>query len=86
MSFVYVQFLYPVNRARFPYPDIKPKHYFCRQFDKDGSGEIDIDELRQRLGEMGCDMDDQQVEQMMREADQNGDGKIDIKGKPCLLA
>ncbi|XP_023541682.1 calcium-dependent protein kinase 10-like [Cucurbita pepo subsp. pepo] len=44
-------------------------------FDKDGSGFITHDELQQACKEFG--IEDLQMEEMMREVDQNNDGSID---------
>lgn len=43
-------------------------------FDKDGSGKISPAELRQVMGNLGEKLSDQEVEEMMTEADLNGDG------------
>lgn len=48
------------------------------QFDKNGDGTISVTELRERMIEMGCPMDDDQVAEMMKEADMDGNGVIDI--------
>ncbi|XP_071710347.1 calcium-dependent protein kinase 26-like [Rutidosis leptorrhynchoides] len=44
-------------------------------FDKDGSGYITLDELQQACKEFG--VDDVQLEEIIKEADQNNDGRID---------
>lgn len=43
-------------------------------FDRDGSGKISADELRQVMTNLGEKLSDQEVEDMIREADTNGDG------------
>lgn len=43
-------------------------------FDKDGSGKISADELRQVMHNLGEKLSDQEVEDMIKEADTNGDG------------
>lgn len=45
-------------------------------FDKDGSGKISLDELRQTLG--GADENEHVFIKMLKDADTNGDGEIDI--------
>lgn len=52
-------------------------------FDKDGSGKISGDELRQIMRSLGEELTEDEIQQMIREADTNGDGEI---GKlPCNL-
>ena len=50
-----------------------------RVFDKDNNGTIDTAELRQLMKSIGEDLTDEQIEEMIREADQDGDGSIDCK-------
>jgi len=47
-----------------------------RVFDKDGSGFIKTDELRQILSELGDFMDANEIEELLYEADYNQTGKI----------
>ncbi|GAB1318115.1 Polcalcin Jun o 2 [Madurella fahalii] len=48
-------------------------------FDKDGSGTISSDELRNVLRSLGESLTDEEVEQMVQLADRDGDGHIDYK-------
>lgn len=43
-------------------------------FDKDGSGKISATELRQVMINLGEKLSDEEVAEMIREADENGDG------------
>ena len=52
-----------------------------RRFDVDGDGVLTVDELRQGMNSLGEDMTDEEIEDMMRAADVNGDGLIDYKGR-----
>ena len=47
-------------------------------FDKDGSGKISLDELKEAMGSNGQDLDDGVWEDIMAEGDENGDGEIDF--------
>lgn len=54
------------------------KEAFAR-FDADGSGDISPEELRQALHQLNLGLDDDDIEQMIVEADQDGDGSIDYE-------
>ena len=47
-------------------------------FDKDGSGTISADELKQILGRSKVEYDEA-IEKLIQEADSSGDGEIDLK-------
>ena len=53
-------------------------------FDKDGSGKISEDELRTVMQSLGERLTDEELKEMIREADVDGDGEIDYKGASCL--
>lgn len=55
-----------------------------RVFDKDDSGTIDTAELRHLMKSIGEDLTDDQIEEMIREADKDGDGCIDCKSALSL--
>jgi len=50
-------------------------------FDIDGDGLIDADELRQTMANLGETLSEHDVRAMIKEADRNGDGKVDFDGK-----
>lgn len=50
-------------------------------FDLNGDGFISRDELQKVLTKMGEKLTDKEVDEMMKKADKNGDGKIDYDGK-----
>ena len=46
-------------------------------FDKDGNGTIDREELRDVMQQLGEKLSEEDIEEMIQDADQNGDGLID---------
>lgn len=50
-----------------------------KTFDKDGNGMIDAKELRIAMKKLGECLTDQELDDMMRQADVDGDGKIDYE-------
>jgi len=48
-------------------------------FDKDGSGQISIQELKQVMHSLGERLTDRELEEMIHEADNNGDGEINFE-------
>ena len=45
-------------------------------FDKDNNGTISADELRHLMKSIGEDLTDQDINEMIKEADKNGDGNV----------
>ena len=50
-------------------------------FDKDGDGYIDAMELRHLLTNLGEKLTEEEVDEMIREVDVDGDGKVDYNGQ-----
>ncbi len=50
-------------------------------FDRDGNGTISAAELRHVMTNLGEKLTDDEVDEMLMEADVNGDGEIDYEGK-----
>ena len=49
-------------------------------FDKDGNGFISAAELRHVMTNLGEKLSDEEVDEMVREADMDGDGQINYEG------
>ena len=54
-------------------------------FDKDGSGTISADELRQVMKSLGENLTDEEIDEMIREADKDRNGTIDCTFSIPLL-
>jgi hypothetical protein len=55
-------------------------------FDKDGSGTISADELRQVMKSLGENLTDEEIDEMIREADKDKNGTIDCELYPTQMA
>lgn len=59
---------------------------FCFQvFDKDGNGFISAAELRHVMTNLGEKLTDEEVDEMIREADIDGDGQVNYEGKLFVI-
>lgn len=54
-------------------------------FDIDGNGYISHDEIKKTMEHLGEKVTDDEVNDMIKAADKNGDGKIDINGRLTLI-
>lgn len=54
-----------------------------RVFDKDGNGFISAAELRHVMTNLGEKLTDEEVDEMIREADIDGDGQVNYEGIPA---
>ena len=57
--------------------------FVAQAFDKDGSGKISEDELRTVMQNLGETLTDDELREMIREADTDGDGEINYHGRHC---
>ena len=57
-----------------------------RVFDKDGNGFISAAELRHVMTNLGEKLTDEEVDEMIREADIDGDGQVNYEGKYFSLS
>ena len=57
-----------------------------RVFDKDGNGFISAAELRHVMTNLGEKLTDEEVDEMIREADIDGDGQVNYEGRFPSLA
>ena len=55
-----------------------------RMFDRDGNGTINAQELRHVMINLGEKLSEDEVDEMMREADVDGDGEINYEGDAHL--
>ncbi|KAK3092672.1 hypothetical protein FSP39_005702, partial [Pinctada imbricata] len=52
-----------------------------RKFDKDGTGKINPEELREVLTQQGDNLNEEEIQEFLKDADKNGDGYIDYEGE-----
>ena len=57
-----------------------------RVFDKDGNGFISAAELRHVMTNLGEKLTDEEVDEMIREADIDGDGQVNYEGEKVFKA
>ena len=58
---------------------IDSKYEFFSVFDKDGNGYISAAELRHVMTNLGEKLTDEEVDEMIREADIDGDGQVNYE-------
>ena len=63
--------------------DVELREAF-KVFDKDGNGRISAAELRHVMTNLGEKLTEDEVDEMIREADTDGDGQVNYDGKENL--
>lgn len=63
------------------YPKKKIKQFYCRVFDKNNDGLISSNELRHVMTSLGERLSEEEVDDMIKEADLDGDGMVNYEGK-----
>lgn len=58
------------------------KPHFGRVFDKNNDGLISSTELRHVMTNLGERLSEEEVDDMIKEADSDGDGMVNYEGKP----
>lgn len=56
-----------------------------RAYDRGNKGYLVADDIRCVMDGIGVKLKDYEIEEMVHQADTNGDGRINFKGKQCLL-
>lgn len=65
--------------------DTQVSNQYPQVFDRDNNGFISAAELRHVMTSIGEKLTDDEVDEMIREADQDGDGRIDCKALSTSL-
>ena len=84
IPYVYVVRQFPLSTQRNTYWEC----FFSTRavvFDRDGSGRIEVDELRYTLRTLGEQLSDADLDEMLKAADRNSDGNVDIDGENVPL-
>lgn len=50
-----------------------------QKFDTDGNGSIDSEEIKKMMSQLDVEQGDNSIEEMVKEADKNGDGEVDFE-------
>ncbi|KAJ8322275.1 hypothetical protein KUTeg_000746 [Tegillarca granosa] len=56
-----------------------------RKFDRNKSGGLDINQLKQALKQLGEPMNDREIQTFLKLGDTNGNGEIDVDGELNLV-
>ena len=59
--------------------------FVSQTFDKDGSGKISAAELKEVMGSLGQTMTDDEVGEMLTQADKNNDSMIDFEEFKAMM-
>ena len=61
------------------------KYWFDRQvFDKNGNGMVSVHDLKHSLTTLGERLADEELDELVREVDQDGEGQLNYDGQWCM--
>ena len=75
------EFLVMMSKQRKDGDDEEELREAFKVFDKDGNGFISADELRHVMTNLGEKLTDEEINEMIKEADIDGDGHVDYNGE-----
>lgn len=70
-----------VTRGHYPCPHYQSLSVIIAECSQDGNGYISAAELRHVMTNLGEKLTDEEVDEMIREADIDGDGQVNYEGK-----
>ncbi|KAM6214861.1 calmodulin-like protein 5 [Rhynchocyon petersi] len=73
------EFLEAIAKRRGGLSSEKDMQAAFREFDENGDGHITVAELKQAMGKMGVKLSEEEVDQMIREADTDKDGQVNYE-------
>lgn len=80
------EFLLLFSRHKKNVPEDEELRQAFKVFDADGNGTISKAELKRVMDMLGEKLSDAQIDEMMKEADTNGDGEIDFSEFRLMMA
>ncbi|XP_006891943.1 PREDICTED: calmodulin-like protein 5 [Elephantulus edwardii] len=78
-SISFQEFLAALSKARKGSSSEEEMQAAFRVFDVNGDGHITVAELKQAMGNLGVELSDEELDQMIREADTDKDGQVNYQ-------